>query len=332
MNVAVNFVCDGSANNGKIQLVVDFVDPGVPYVGDFLIYWGVTDPNGVVLKQYDGPDTFPNPLWDGHYVDSLAHSTDELLLDIPLGSDGNYVLGDYIFNFYIKDSELGNDPGAEYESGATWQFNFQTTVENTTTFGDAQLTAEFNCATAEITATDSTSLDGFTLVERVLRLTPPNVPGYPAPVSVDTDQTVLTETFAWNNAYYQVSLSVTRSYEQDDSDGSNNVTTTVLEMLVAQTTLHIVCGTGMCDAAACLADQITTLEDLACDHGSWGKIPQSDMNKALKKVFYGLAALLYKECGNYNQSAVYAATAGDCDCGCSDTATDTSEITPYTAP
>lgn len=331
MNVAVNFVCDGSANNGKIQMVVDYVDPGVSLVSDVYIYWGVTDPNGVQIKAYNAPDPYPAPNSDGQ-ISSGPTTSFELLLDIPTGSDGNYVLGEYIFNLYMKDGELGNDPGAEYESGITWAMDFQTTVENTTTFGDAQLTADFNCATAEITATDSTSLDGFTLVERVLRLTPPNVPGYPAPVSVDTDQTVLTETFAWNNAYYQVSLSVTRSYEQDDSDGSNNITTTVLEMLVAQTPLHIVCGTGMCDAAACLAEQITTLEDLACDHGSWGKIPQADMNKALKKVFYGLAALLYKECGNYNQSATYAATAGDCDCGCSDTATDTSEITPYTAP
>lgn len=327
MIVTVKFVCDGSANNGKIQLVVDYADPGIPLVSDVGIYWGVTDPNGIEIKQFMGPDPYPPTMPDG-YISSGPTTSLEVLVDIPLGSDGNYVLGEYTFHLYMKDGEYENDIGALYNEDFTYSFDFQTVVSNLTTFGTAVLAAEFNCATGDITSTDSTELDGYTLVERIHRLTPPNVPGNPAPVSVTTAATILTEPFAWNNAYYQISLSVIRSYEQEaDADW----TFTVLEMLTAQTTLHIVCGTAMCDAAACVADQITTLEELACDHGSWSNIPQKDMSKALKKVFYGLAALLYKECGDYNSSATYAATAGDCDCGCDDAEAST-EITAYTPP
>jgi len=48
-------------------------------------------------------------------------------------------------------------------------------------------------------------------------------------------------------------------------------------------------------------------------------------------LFYGVSALLYKECGNYNASAAAAVIAGDCDCGCGDTEAST-DITPYTVP
>lgn len=332
MLVSVNFVCDGTApNNGKIQLLVEYVDPGVTLVADVNVYWGITDPNGVEFKPFFGDDPFPATNADAYLTPTPGQFV-ETLVDIPLGSDGKYVLGAYTIQLYMKDTELGNDLSAVYESGITYNVDFQTVSENLTVFGDAVLTASFNCATAEITATDSTSLDGYSLVTRVLRLTPPDVPGQPAPTPVVTAATTLTEVFLWNNANYQITLSVIRSYDQDDSDGSNTVTTTVTEMLTAALTLKTLCGTVMCDAAACLAEKITELEDLACDLGSWAKIPAIEINKAFKKVIYAVTALLYKECGDYNKAASYAASAGDCGCGCDGTTTATDEITPYTAP
>lgn len=327
MTTSVKFVADGTANNGKIVLLVTYADPGVPIVADINAYWGITDPNGLVIKPFTGPDPYPSTAQDGTITPTPGEEF-ELMVDIPVGSDGNYVLGEYNFRLYLKDGELGNDEDASYEEEFFYNFDFQTVAKNLTEYGAAVLTSEYNCATGEITATDSTSLEGYTLVERVLRLTPPNVPGNPAPVSFTTGSAALVFAFAWNNAYYQVSLSLVRTYEQVSDDW----TFTVSEMLTAQDTIHVVCATNMCEAAACLSEGLSKLEDLGCSLGSWHNIPNSELVPVVRKAMYGVLALLYKQCGNYNLSAQYAAIAGDCDCGCGADSAQDGAITPYVPP
>ena len=314
MTIQVLFFNDGDlTNDGKIRL--NMIDNGAGPVGDFNIYWGVTGPLGQVLKAYDA----------GTPDDNIANGqTSAIIVDIPLDTNGKYQAGTYTFQWKYEDTGA---PGADPTEG-TYSFEYAPVVApGSPVSGEATMTATFNCLNAKITVQDSTNVVDYITVSREISVLPPQVAGQPAPVAETSTNDLFETTFLWNNAPYQVGLTVLRTLVEDVTQ----MQFYVREKLVANKTLDIVCNTDLCDAATCLATEVTALESLSCGVGGWANLTAIQKSKAERALYYTVIALAYRQCGNFNKAAEWAAKADTCDCGCSGTAVD-GGIEPYTPP
>lgn len=312
MLAEIQFFNDGSANDGKIQLKMTNAPPTVG-VTQYTVFWGVVGPLGTVRDINTDPGS----------VFAISGGTVTVYIDIPLDGDGNYLQGLYTFSYRIIDEDEFYE-----ESTAAFEYIPHVTPGNPVS-GEAVLTASFNCLNAKVTALDETpALDGYVNDSRLLSILPPQIAGQAAPVAVTTNAASLEAVFAWNYAPYQVGLTIVRTYSimPDPAWDFSQV-----ELLVANTTLNIVCNTDMCDAASCLETEYLALDVVACNLGGWEQLSQKQKANLEKAGYQTLIALAYRQCGNYNKAATYGALAADCNCGCVDTAT-TSSPEPYTAP
>lgn len=314
MTIQALFYNDGDlANDGKIRL--NMIDNGAGPVGDFNIYWGVTGPLGQVLKVYD-------PLTPDDNI--LNGQTSQIFLDIPLDTNGNYQAGTYTFQWKFDDTGA---PMADPTEG-TYSFEYAPVVTpGSPVSGDATMAATYNCLNAKITVQDTTNIVGYITTSRLISVLPPQIAGQPAPVAVTSTNDLFETTFEWNNAPYQVSLLILRTLEEVTA----GMTFYVRERLVANVTLDIICNTDLCDAAACLASEVTALDLLSCGVGGWANLTATQKYKAEKALYYTVIALAYRQCGNFNKAAKWGAKADTCDCGCTD-ATTGGGIEPYVPP
>lgn len=309
MLAEISMITDQGSNNGKIALKMADNDPGA--APGYTVKWGVIGPLGTVRDiGSDAGTAFAN------------NGTVTVYEDIPLDSSGAYLAGAYTFAWTVVDDT------AEVFIEGTHTFDYSPAVgpsEN----GAATLVASYNCLSGKINVADATVLGDYTLETRTISVLPPQVAGQPLPVAQVTNDPTLELDIEWNNAPYQVSLTIVRKLTITEDD----TTFIVLEQFTANKTLNIVCDTSMCSAAACLEKEITALDALACSKGDWSDLTPAEKAKAERSVYYGVLALLYRNCGDMNKAAEYGAKAGDCGCGCSSAdATTTPGPSPYTPP
>lgn len=310
MTIQASFLNDGSANDGKIRLL--FTDDGLGPSGDTTVSWGIIGPLGQDVKAFPiAPDLL---VPDG--------GTQIIYVPIPLNSDGTYMGGSYVFTVEYTDG------GTLDIVSLSYSFDYAPVVlPGDPTSGPASLSASFNCLNGKITTQDTSVLpEGSVLTTRLLTVTPPTIAGQPSPVVASTALANLEVDFEWNNAPYQVTLSRLITTTTDFGD----MQVLVVERFVATETLTIVCNTDLCDAAACMASEFESLEAEACGGGGWAMLTAKQKAKLEKAMYRTVISMAYRQCGNFNKAAEWAALADTCDCGCGDAAT--TGPSPYTPP
>lgn len=329
----------GNVHDGAIRVICSEASSG--FVGPFQVfvsaYYGETldelNNNSLrdVLHQSsetadDSPEISFNAGGNGGYS-----------VDIPVGTDGHYKDG-----FYQVSVKVWDEDTAAFVDDSVGQCEIEFNVKPDETYYDGvDFSAEYDCVTGIITATDNTDNTGWEAeVGRTITLLPPQTPDDLTPTP-ETDTTTdaahpysTTFNFAYTNATYGVALRLNRSkfITPLSSSGTFGLFQHV-EGVGKILSLDIECGssTGICAVAACVEAKYTVLEAKACGGGGWGNL--TDAQKADMEYILVLNTIrqMYLSCGNLNKAGEYQQKLVDftgCGCGCDDTG----QPQPYTAP
>lgn len=305
INFRFNTVKDDAAN-GKIQLQFKHSDGGGE-ITEF--YVGVTSPSGEVLKAY------PDPL-DGGTPDATIDGLggDEVTVDIPLDSNGDYLGGTYVFTWAKHSNTYGDLNGTE-----SILFTPLNDVDNLGS-SMAQFSVAFKCLDGLILATDDTDYEaaGVEIDEREITITPPSID--PQAEVVEDADNVAQMTVAYTNVTYQVKLSVAYQTEEEDV-GDGNTTDYVGSFLIYRE-VDVECEVGgICGSLACVSAEMDKVHEAACAAGGFPRLPQSTKDRISWALMNLALAKMHYDCGNVASSLTYvnrATEAINCGCGCSD--------------
>lgn len=302
----------GDANNGKIVVQCGQTD-GVGEETDFFV--GITSPSGEVIKAYPGSADLALE----------ATQSDEILVDIPLDSNGNYLGGTYTFQWAKNSNAYGDLSGTD-----TYVYNPLVAPDNLSS-SMAVLSVGFKCLNGLISVEDETDYDsnGVTVSDRTITITPPSIDTQSV---VEEDAATASMTVAYTNVTYQVQLEVEFEYEEVDL-GDNNTATAIGSFLIYRE-VDVDCETGgICGSLPCVSAEMDKVHDAACAAGGFSKLPQSTKDKMMWSLMNLALAKMHYDCGNVETSLTYvtrATEAVNCGCGCSDASTSTPAA--YTPP
>jgi len=310
---------NGNAAFGKIRL---YVDTDNNNSGD-AIRFKIVDPTGVVVRDYPVSADYTVP---GSPPGGFVLAVTE---DIPQNA-GDFVRGTYTFYGQVdptvgatvvyEESHLydpANGPDGETVRGSDGNYI-------------GILTASADCRTAEVTFTDDTDHDGWTVDSRLITVQPPLIPGEATPAAETTTDEELVLNFGYTNVTYSGTLVVERS----DSTAGTNWQFDQDETVEAAASVEVDCGRGICDILPCLDSRFNSLYNKACSSGGWAKVPSQEMATMQALMFESMLYKWHSDCGNYESAATYLTrineiTGGACNCGCSGDTTNSIPL-PYT--
>lgn len=310
----ITFDTSGGADNGKIRLYAQDPDAGSP-TGDFKVYFELVDPLGIYRNEItETPD-----------VTFAALGNDNILIDIPIDSEGNYLGGTYTARCIITDSA---DPVVEFFDENV-SFVYSPSITPSSTESDKlTLVASYDCATGLITATGSeTNSDpGDTLSGQEISVTPEAAVGE-GPSTESASE--ISYQFTFSNADYVVQYS-------GDLETLDNLTDEtdfyVLERVTKSTTLTVKCEYNACALASCMEEEFKRLDALTCGK-SWAVLTNIQKGKYLYASATARMSQLFYNCGNYAKAGEYMdklRTLLDCGCDCSGSTNN--QPVPYSAP
>lgn len=289
----------GNANDGKI--IVGFVDDEGG-LNAYTVSVAITDPLGVVLCTLAETE-----------VTLAIGGDDNIFVNIPKDAAGNYLQGEYHFNIVYNDGVTNVDRNDVYNFVA-----YSSPDHLTSTL--VGLTAALDCNTELITAkdtTDYTSVEGLSVIDRDLTITPPTVAGV-SPTTADADQIQAAVTYT--NVPYQASLDVSFEYGQLVVDGV--VTFFAFGSANLYVVIDVDCDPNMCSLVKCLSAKFQSLKAKADKLGGWAMLSATERgNFDYAQTLVGMAMQL-RTCGENQMAKTYINEAKpllNCDCGCSDT-------------
>lgn len=297
--------------DGKIVVTMNNTDsPGDPF--DF--YIGITAPSGEEIKAF--PTVTPDAQLDGGESDSFN-------IDIPLDSEGNYLSGTYVITVRRDGS---TDTTVEKEYVYT-PHNAPDHLSGSTT-----LTTAFSCLTGIIQAIDDTDYTtlGLTLDDREIQITPPSIDPQADVISATAAATMVV---AYTNVAYQVQLSTSLTWDEEDLGDSVDAfsTGTILDYK----SIDVTCETdGICESLDCLGNELTKAYNEACAAGGYSRLAGTTKDKIEWAMLNLAMAKFQYDCGNVTSSQTFLARAKEginCGCGCSG-ATSDSTPQPFTPP
>lgn len=325
------FTFPGNASDGQIHFQMSISGTATPN-GPFEIY----------VSAWYGDD-------DEVLHESTESGTGEMTLNIgqtgtydipiPQNDDGSYKAGTYRFRVITYDTDTAavvdtKEGTVDYTPGQ---------LPDSTDHDDLSFSAEYDCITGLITATDETVMTGWndSVVGnwRTISVVPPPTAQTPNPTPLTDESDTLTIdpvtfSFDYTNALYQVALSISRVRDLVTTiTTGTDIEFNQRELLGKTIALDIQCDTTLCDVAACVEDEFTTLETAACGGGGWGNLTARQKARLDYVIAMDTVRQLYAAsgCQNVNKAAEYADKIKDflnCGCGCDDTG----QPTPYTAP
>lgn len=299
---------NGDAAFGKIRLYVDADNS----TNGSQFQFKIVDPSSVVVRDYPGlPDYIIPAVPPGGYVLAVTNNIPE--------SVGDWVRGTYTLFVKIKPPT-----GPDVIYSETFYFNPANDPNGDPVRGSngapiGVILASVDCRAAEVVFTDNTNHTGWSIIERVLTVQHPPIPGEPTlPDSVTTDPRVAIN-FEFTNVNYDGTLVVERS----KATTGINWEFTQSETVEAATSSKIDCGRGICDILPCIDSRFESAYDKACQGGGWSKVPITEMATLTALISMSTLYYFHSECGNYERAATYktridAITGGNCGCGCSD--------------
>lgn len=321
----------GNASDGQIHFQLSITGTATPN-GPFEIYVSAWGPDDEVLHESAETGVGEMTLAIG--------DTGTYDVPIPLNDDGSYKAGTYRVRMVTYDTDSASAVDTK-EGTVEYTPNL---LPNSTEVDELAFTAEYDCITGLISATDETPLTGWneSVVGdwRTISVVPPPTPQEPNPTPVldESDDLVYTDpitfAFSFTNATYQVTLAISRVKSLDVTITSGTLLAFSQNELIGKTiVLEIQCDTTLCDVAACVEDEFTLLETAACGGGGWGNLTSRQKARFDYVVAMDTVRQLYAApgCQNVNKAAEYADKIKDflnCGCGCDDT----DQPTPYTAP
>jgi len=311
---------NGDAAFGKIRL---YVDTDNNNAGD-AIEFKIVDPTGVVIRDYPGTPDYTIP---GSPPGGFVLTVTE---DIPKSA------GDWIRGTYTLYAEVNPSAGPDVIYSETFLFDPANDPNGDTVRGSdgnyiGILTAVVDCRTAEVTFTDDTDNDGWTVDSRLITVQYPPIPGEVTPADETTTDEELVINFDFTNVTYDGTLVTERS----KTTTGTNWEFTQEETVEAATSAEVDCGRGICDILPCIDSRFESAYNKACQNGGWTKVPATELATLTALINMSTLYYLHSECGDYERAATYKTridqiTGGDCGCGCSGSTTSNSIPLPYT--
>jgi hypothetical protein len=289
----------GSPTEGTIA--VSAVVP-VSVTADF--YLEIVDPSGATIKSTDT---------GGAAELSGGNATlDFPVVDLPLDSRGAYLKGAYVINVYVKNQDSGGGANPNIITD-TLTYSF-CPISSQANPNVPTLTAKVNCLTGKLVVTDTTNIQGLSVADYLLTVTPPTVPGVILSGGTTTQKS-LTISLSYTNVSYTASIqgTGTRVTESDD------FTITELLSMVGFITIPIECN-SLCDLISCAKEQLDTLETRGTAAGGMSKLSEADLTLYLKinSLLSQIGAA--QICNACDLEALVDALSElvGCDCGCGD--------------
>lgn len=290
----------GSTTEGTIS--VSAIVPGSVANADF--YLEIIDPTGVAIKSTDtggAPDVS-----GGNTTLNFA------LVDIPIDSRGAYLKGAYTINVYVKNEEVPPVVNTSVQTDAlTYSFCPISSQANPNV---PTLTAQVNCLTGKLIVTDTTNIQGLSVADYLLTVTPPTVPGVILSGGTTTQKS-LTISLSYTNVSYTASIQGTGTRVTEDGD----FTITELLSMVGFITIPIECN-SLCDLISCAKEQLDTLEARGTVAGGMSKLSEADLTLYLK-INSLLSQIGAAQICNACDIEAWVDSLSElvgCDCGCGD--------------
>lgn len=277
----------GEANYGKIKVYNNDPSPA----GTEVAYVSIEAPTGFIKTM----DLLTADI-------DLGSADNELLVDIPVDSSGDWITG--IYTILVQDIHpvFGT-------RNFTYEFDFCPVLGNPT------INWVTNCACAKAIVTDATVYGEGASVTRTMTIYPPTIPGSATPASISTSASSYTLDLTHSNVKYQVNLEV--SVTQEPIAG-----VAVLEEISYAEWFKVVCDYDLCSLITCVNRDLTDLENKAARAGGYKNLASADFDRMIQ-----INRLLFKHnnlisCQDWEGvQSTYDELVDviECDCGCTST-------------
>ncbi len=301
------------SNSSNFQRIECSVTNPLIGSGSENIYYRVTSPSGVILKDIDYNSI------DGT-ISSPSMSVNMPLVTLPFVSGGDIEEGKYVFLFQVEDT--GNT-GTYTDVPVSVDVDFRTQGKDTCV---KRGLIEFvvDCFCLNLTVTDQTDYSDVTFISRTLSVVPPTIPNQPAPTTVTTTTPSIDLTFEYSGVNYDANLfSIFEQRVAPDQARIPDIT--ISESIQVTQRQKIICDHNLCKLMECIEAffRKTTIE--ASKYGGIQNLPFEKLSKWLEienlLARYNAATL----CQNTTLLDFYYRRLQEitgCDCGCNDPSSD----------
>lgn len=234
------------------------------------------------------------------------------VVDLPIDSRGAYLKGTYVINVYVKNQDSGGGPASGIITD-TKSYSF-CPISSQANPNVPTLTGNVNCLTGKLVVTDTTNIEGLSIADYLLTVTPPTVPGVILSGGTTTQKS-LTISLSYTNVSYTASIQGTGTRETTDGDF---VVTELLSM-VGFITIPIECN-SLCDLLTCAQEALAEYEVKAAAVGGLGKLSADDLTAYLKitSLMSQLGAASICNACDLESIVTSLKDLVGCDCGCGD--------------
>jgi hypothetical protein len=303
------FDCDAaSVNDGKIVIRAG----GEGVVGQsWAVRIAIKNPAGAIFRS--------KPVAADATVPDTATNQLVLVTDIPETAEGKYQGGVYTFLFYVTNVTSG------VETLATAQYLFEAIVSVDHLWSSViKVNNTVNCLNGDFIALDETDYTGWTLLNRLMTINHPVIPGIVTPLPTTSSTASVNVTATHVNVTYQSSLSSTveksvSAAEMQNTGHAAGFSQKHTGNIYLDTDIE--CDNRLCDTLSCLEQRFLTLDQKACAKGGWAQLTppeRANFEYAMNLLQF---AKMFLDCNKSDKFIEYLKKAQEylnCSCGCGD--------------
>jgi hypothetical protein len=255
-STTIRFRATYNINTGKLSLT-DLIQTDYNTLYGFTTanmkgIWKVTDPNGTVIYANAGWH-LTTPVFTAPDMVGATSTWAKANISIPTDTNGDYVLGNYTFEYWITNGVTN------YYISKTYGYQYVTP--------EVDISLEVSCRTSELTSVDNTEYDFGSIVPTSTRthtITQPvgggmsPVPGATADASRTIGGGATDATRIWTGIY-QTNISTTLSYNMEDWGTYTWVV--VIDTATGYDTVEVACDDCGCIVNACVQNLVNEWKD-----------------------------------------------------------------------